>query len=881
MKKKKSNGMILITTMLFITIIVMIATLIAVQGKSALQNGNLSLQSEEAYLTALSGIEYVRGELRKNQTFGTSDFDSSTELFSPVNGFIVKYSGRNLTGYLGANSSTDYKSKFLISFNSPNQTVTTNENYKHTSSDCKYLSVNNLNTANPISQNISNGVRREVPAYSIYLVSKGVCGKAVRYAEAFLTSDGSVCIDGGSAIGGKINIKGSEKQNYTEGTKSEEYKDRNSLLTIKHVDSKYPGKLTAFNSDGKTTNDISLEGNGDIYDLLNLSNSVSLNGKLNNKLSLESPNDLYLKTLWSNLTLNQNATVDVDDLKSLTFEKVIKNISSELELASNTNSLTSNSESVNVYNLRPGTYVYIREANTKTNEMSAYWKFVNNVSVEGAISNLNNAYASYVSDIESSNNGAIYFGSKYDTADFQARTVNLAGNVFSSGNLNFIVVNKTITETNTSDSGANSEEGNTDINAKYELANSSVDFRVNGGSIITNGSLYINGEVVGNGNLIAHQDISFNAGSELEVDENQKVAVWAGGNVNIDRATNVSNDKLISLFNNKLKTDTEGGVSSSSNNDISDNQLNRLIIGLTGDQAKQEIDINEGKVSTDCITDDDFDDNGFFKFTYKDKIYRIERDISKKEILLRVANSVEEVTTEFEGNIFVDYIPNWSEEKIRAIDGHGVDKEVYYDDIYISYRYPKGEYSDNLDFDFNIFIKSDDKFYYYATLDFKNSKKSDFSSTEGGNADFKKRLGYTGHNIILEEAEGSSANYGGNISNYTVDKEYNSVLSTAGTSSEKKEENIETAIVQSIANSKTSLRGTVYSKGDININIGNTDFDILGALITTGENGKGNLNITAAHINLTYDPNYVPFFKDASGVKTNVKFLSSFIGGEE
>ena len=67
MKKKKSNGMILITTMLFITIIVMIATLIAVQGKSALQNGNLSLQSEEAYLAALSGIEYVRGELRKNK----------------------------------------------------------------------------------------------------------------------------------------------------------------------------------------------------------------------------------------------------------------------------------------------------------------------------------------------------------------------------------------------------------------------------------------------------------------------------------------------------------------------------------------------------------------------------------------------------------------------------------------------------------------------------------------------------------------------------------------------------------------------------------------------------------------------------------------------
>ena len=880
MKKKKSNGMILITTMLFITIIVMIATLIAVQGKSALQNGNLSLQSEEAYLTALSGIEYVRGELRKNQTFGTSDFDSSTELLSPVNGFIVKYSGRNLTGYLGANSSTDYKSKFLISFNSPNQTVTTNENYKHTSSDCKYLSVNNLNTANPISQNISNGVRREVPAYSIYLVSKGVCGKAVRYAEAFLTSDGSVCIDGGSAIGGKINIKGSEKQNYTEGTKSEEYKDRNSLLTIKHVDSKYPGKLTAFNSDGKTTNDISLEGNGDIYDLLNLSNSVSLNSKLNNKLSLESPNDLYLKTLWSNLTLNQNATVDVDDLKSLTFEKVIKNISSELELASNTNSLTSNSDSVSVYNLKPGTYVYIREANTSTNEMAAYWKFVNNLNVDGAISNLNNSYSSYVTDIDSSLNGAISFGSHYDTADFQSRTVNLSGNVFSSGNLNFVVVNKTITGTTNTSNGDTPSEGGEDVNAKYELADSSVDFRVNGGSIITNGSLYINGEVVGNGNLIANHDIKFNAGSELEVDENQKVAVWAGGNVNIDRPINVSNDKLISLFNNKLKTDNEGGVGSSDSN-ISDNQLNRLIIGLTGDQAQHEIKIEEGQVPTDVITDEEFTESGY-RFTYKDKTYRIFLDtkVNSGAAVLYEATSKERVET-YIGQLdqtMVDYVYTW-EEKIRVTDGAGRDTEQHHDDIYISYRFPKGQFRDTLDADFNIFIKDNDNYYYYKTIDFKSSQVLDYSDdTDLTPEQFEAKMGYTGKTIKFTD---ENSNYAGNISNYTVATEYNSVLSTAGTSSVKKEENIETAIVQSIANSKTSLRGTVYSKGNININIGNTDFDILGALITTGENSSGNLNINAAHISLIYDPNYVPFFKDASGVKTNVKFLSSFIGGEE
>ena len=67
--------MILITTMLFITIIVMIATLIAVQGKSALQNGNLSLQSEEAYLAALLIVIALAA--------GGLSYTTATEVFAP------------------------------------------------------------------------------------------------------------------------------------------------------------------------------------------------------------------------------------------------------------------------------------------------------------------------------------------------------------------------------------------------------------------------------------------------------------------------------------------------------------------------------------------------------------------------------------------------------------------------------------------------------------------------------------------------------------------------------------------------------------------------------------------------------------------------------
>ena len=67
---RKKRGIVLITTMLFVTVIVMIATLIATQGKMALQSGTISMQSEEAYMAALSGIDFVRGELKKDRSFG-------------------------------------------------------------------------------------------------------------------------------------------------------------------------------------------------------------------------------------------------------------------------------------------------------------------------------------------------------------------------------------------------------------------------------------------------------------------------------------------------------------------------------------------------------------------------------------------------------------------------------------------------------------------------------------------------------------------------------------------------------------------------------------------------------------------------------------------
>ena len=71
---------------------------------------------------------------------------------------------------------------------------------------------------------------------------------------------------------------------------------------------------------------------------------------------------------------------------------------------------------------------------------------------------------------------------------------------------------------------------------------------------------------------------------------------------------------------------------------------------------------------------------------------------------------------------------------------------------------------------------------------------------------------------------------------------------------------------------RTSIRGSLYSKnGSIDINGQGKNFNVIGALITA----NGDLNITnTSHVNLTYDPDYVPFFQD-QGILTITIFEST------
>ncbi len=836
MKKKKSNGMILITTMLFITIIVMLATLIAVQGKSALQNGNLSLQSEQAYLAALSGIDYVRGELRKNRNFGTADF-SQTAPSSPVNGLFVQYNDRNLTGYLGYNSANNYKSKFSVSFNNPNQTNTTNESYKHTSSDCKYLSVNNLNTVSSVPKNLSNGIRRDVPGSSVYIVSKGVSGKSVRYVETFLTSDSSPTIDGGTTIGGDIKITGSAG-NYSIGSPNQNYTNRNSLLTVKHINDNAIGKLTAFDpldTEGTAKKNISIKSENnanDVYALLNLTTPVQFNGTLNinngstiyKTSDIDKPSDGYLQELLSKITVNPEATVDTEDLKKLTYDEAQNIVGSTTDGENGTNNSNNNTNS---YTLATGTYAYIRDPNREDDGPKAYWKFINKTDPASVLVALNNNDSSVVDIGPTIATGGISFGlNSPKPADYESRTVNLFGNLHSQGAVNFLMILK-------------------EDSVTHKFINSSVDFSINGGSLISDGDININGEVVGHGNLISNGDISFNAGSELEVDENQKVAVWARGDINIRQATNVSNDRSVELMDITNNNATTGGDTAGEGNNLpSSNDLSDILMGRVGDVVRDKVGF---ELPVTFVEGNPISNNRYCNFTYNGTTYGFVYQTSS------VSGSNGVVWKIWKNG-------NWNGNDVFTDTGFNRSGSFWSDDnIFVQIKKPRN--GDNNYDDFNVFLIADDgTYYYYKTVDIHSQQSI---------------VKYDPNNVGELPSSIPTNKYVSDFDRFpkTRSSDYANeptALSNLSTSSRD--------IFIKIFNEKnTSLRGTVYSaEGKIDINAGDNDFKIVGALITT----NGDLDIKAKHVNLIYDPNYVPFFRDAGGVETNVGFVSSFIGGE-
>ena len=913
MKRKKRQGIVLITTLLFVTIIVMIATMIAAQGKAALQSGTASMQAEEAYMAALSGIDVVRGELKKSKTFGMSSFSGYDKRVAEkfVDGLKIQYMDKDLVGYIGANDSDqdNYKSKFTISFKDMADSTTNptdTSNYKHVTSDCKYLSVNNMSSSSAVEQNTLKGIRRKVPGYTCYIVSKGVCGKAVRYAEAFLTSNGSAVIDNGSTIGGNINIRGFDGKGIIKDDNGN-YKDYdgtagNSLLTVKHVDNKYAGQLNAFNPSDKNkcTGNINLysedKSKGDLQKLLNLSNKININGKFN-----------YDTDKVSNLTTDQDLTVNKGELDKLTFAEAKKTVKSK---------------STEPIKLDSGTYIYLRtQSDDSSIGYDTQWVYVNNDNIERAIESLKdkNGYTNV------SSSQGISFGDSEQISGYVSRKVKVSDNVTSTGNVNFVVVDKTL-----------AKNGKT----VYAQSGATVDFElVDGGAITSDGDINIQGEVTGSGNLISNNNVMFRAGSSLEVDENQKVAVWAGGEVSIDRAKDISDKALFRLYapnskitNNRnklgqnritlnsvdeLKSALSGGISTLITTNVTKENYTSVTTYVAEDgtvvtegiepvidttqptpepspspsptqtpplppNGPEKITLNDAQ--KECLKNLGFGEgyDAVYSVEYDDNTYYFAKEPGFNKILPLETYKASDNNVYFKlttgGNInqCTTYALDTTQRKVNLTLGDN-------SEFCIAPRWPEGTYdtdeSKRNSSDFNIFIKGEDNnYYYYKTVDFQEGaskivyeaeSKDEIGARNSVGVDFVvgedgEPTNITGYLATLSSGENTQVG----TPEPTEKNALPTIVATKSTESVKQ-------VYDKVKNYNTSLRGTIYSKKGIKINVGDSSFEILGALIAM----DGGLDITGKHVDLTYDPNYVPFFNDV-GINTNVEFLSSFVGGE-
>lgn len=615
----KNKGVILITTLLFVSLIVMFSVMVAQQGKQAIQSGSMYSQNEQAYLAALSGIEYARSQLYddKNWMSGSGDkaFTSSS---APIK---VEYNGKDIVGYLGykivssgtseSNASETYNSYFSISFNPPasdqrlasyRPSVSSSDN-KY----CGYSSINNLSSAKSYIKSESNEsdgyYRIDVSANSCYIVSRGVCGKSVRYVEALLTSDGPSVLDGGTTIAGIIDISGIDRDGYntkynqtnryseSNRNKNKKKKDKdgniflqedNSFFIVSTIGGVSANKIISFkekyiNVDSQK----SLVGLGEDASVLRLGEDSRVIASTNEiKLSEEEDEEdkvLFYKKLDSDvedseadprynyLTLN-NKDIDFkskfeeDDISS--FDGV-KNYN-----GGNTSDKTISS----------GTYVYI-----KNGDSGGEWKFIAlddsmplmvSESGEAVYDNIDDSELNMKKLIEyinsknlkdlpsevSGSTSPIAFSSGKSWGSWRSDnqpTVTVKDNVSSDGSLRFMVVEKI------------------EDSDQYRLSSDTINFKMGGESpnkveknqeanvsLACDGDLDIYGEVNGYGNIYANGNLAFNSGSQLQSGKNnESLAIWADKNIYMKPAFNISSeDSVQESARNQTNTLTIGFV---------------------------------------------------------------------------------------------------------------------------------------------------------------------------------------------------------------------------------------------------------------------------------------------------------------------------------
>ncbi len=923
MKKNKKSGIILITTLLFMAIAFMLAVVIAKNGKETLMGGNRYADGEQAYLAAVSGLEFIKGQLYRDRAWGTYKNNqlqiqpSSTSSDNTSQTIIIKENADNngLTGYIlldsskGQVSENNYDSKFEIFFkNNPtnkeyaciNNIDNENNILKDTSNNDESSNIqipnseDNQDSSEQTSQNTTEDTtknKRDVPAKSFYAYVKGTCGKTVRYAEAIFVSNGPKSLDGGSMINGEVNIN-----SYTTTSENniisyeEDYNSDNPFITINNKSADKNGKITSANS-------LKIDGigkNGTINDpayLLNAKNKtiISSKGITVGNFKQSSTNSTDIKDTPSHIKYDPNPKIS-DKINSLSDINTVAGDTTE-------NTSTETSDDNKYTELKSGTYVFINDIEKPEKSYWAYTDDIITAETENQEISTTKFEKLNIDDKDKYTN--IKFVTKENEGKRQeTRKINIIGKVESKGNLSFIVVdkqnpnkknkdnNETPNENDTSNNSGATENNTAEDTTNYKYTQSSentVDFSISDKGVIKtqansgNANLFIEGEVTGSGKIYCDGNLTMNSGSTLETQANSGVAVWAKGNVDIKEAKNLTSESE-SLQNAIIEDGIEEAKNSGLNSEGSDININ----GKNTQIISTENDSTQTNNTVQTITFNKYQKkNNNIEATYtieikSDTIYIYKNN--KKEPIFR--STTEQLKKGMYDYTYWDYgnrsyktinlLDKYEQNdflfnnlSIKKIESNGVKLEEY--DSYQNYKYRSDNHLGDM------LLSIDGK--SIGIIDINKTKytqkyKDNEKKTSADNNIFFSTNNYWNLNKIDDENRYKDFK----ISNPTA------VATTAKQADEKvkqKSKTMEEYVVnyykKQIAN--TEVKGTIYSKeGNININGSGGEFNITGALITA----KGSLNIDGVtHATLTYDPDYVPFFND-EGIFTRSLFESVF-----
>jgi len=192
--------------MLLLSIIIMIAALLVVTGRSTLLLGASYSDREQAYYAAECGIAYAQYCLSKDKDWVSNETTLDSSIYDPgFTDFSVSTAGSQkncVRGVFNSNGSEFYITFYSGTWNdstSPRKDVDRSGNL---GSPLKYYSFNNLSSeSDGTSEYLDDAGKgktfRTVPGGYAHIIVEGRCNQVRRYAEAFLqkvdTKTGMAC----------------------------------------------------------------------------------------------------------------------------------------------------------------------------------------------------------------------------------------------------------------------------------------------------------------------------------------------------------------------------------------------------------------------------------------------------------------------------------------------------------------------------------------------------------------------------------------------------------------------------------------------------------------------------------------------------------------